>query len=99
GGLNRPPSHRHPPRNPPPNFTPSLSYTAADAILNLPATLGALTTLPNAPSACAFSVNQCNVANAINAFFNNGGALPPAFVNIFGLTGVNLGNALPQLSR
>src|SRR5262249_54675157 len=63
-----------------------------------PATLGALTTLPNPPSACAFSVNQCNVANAINAFFNNRGALPPAFVNIFGLTGVNLGNALSQLS-
>jgi autotransporter-associated beta strand protein/T5SS/PEP-CTERM-associated repeat protein len=86
--------------NLPANFNASLSYTATDVILNLTATLGALTTLgvPNAPSACAFSINQCNVANAINAFFNNGGALPPAFVNIFGLTGVNLGNALSQLS-
>jgi autotransporter-associated beta strand protein len=86
--------------NLPANFTASLSYTATDVILNLTAALGALTTLggPNAPSACAFSINQCNVANALNAFFNNGGALPPAFVNIFGLTGVNLGNALSQLS-
>ena len=82
--------------------------------LNLTAALGALTTLgvPNVPSgpggssgssgsgapACAFSINQCNVANAIDAFFNNGGALPPAFANLFGLTGVNLGNALTLLS-
>src|SRR6516162_8450598 len=86
--------------NLPANFTTSLSYTATDVILNLTATLGALTTLggPNAPSACAFSINQCNVANAINAFFNNGGALPGAFANLFGLTGVNLGNALTLLS-
>src|SRR5215831_8835091 len=86
--------------NLPANFTASLSYTATDVILNLTAALGALTTLgvPNAPSICAFSINQCNVANAINAFFNNGGALPPAFANLFGLTGVNLGNALSQLS-
>src|SRR5262245_6703753 len=86
--------------NLPANFTPSLSYTATDVILNLTATLGALTTLgvPNAPSTCAFSINQCNVANAINAFFNNGGMLSPAFANLFGLTGVNLGNALSQLS-
>src|SRR5262245_25644199 len=86
--------------NLPANFTASLSYTATDVILNLTAALGALTTLgvPNAPGACAFSINQCNVANAINAFFNNGGALPPAFANLFGLTGVNLGNALTQLS-
>src|SRR5262249_40436648 len=86
--------------NLPANFTASLSYTATDVILNLTAALGALTPLgvPNAPSTCAFSINQCNVANAINAFFNNGGTLPPAFANLFGLTGVNLGNALTQLS-
>jgi autotransporter-associated beta strand protein len=86
--------------NLPANFTPSLSYTATDVILNLTAALGALTPLsgPTASSACAFSINQCNVANAINAFFNNGGALPPAFANLFGLTGVNLGNALTLLS-
>jgi autotransporter-associated beta strand protein/T5SS/PEP-CTERM-associated repeat protein len=97
--------------NLPANFTPSLSYTATGVILNLTAALGALTPLgvPNAASgsgsgsgsgasACAFSINQCNVAGAINAFFNNGGALPGAFANLFGLTGVNLGNALTLLS-
>jgi outer membrane autotransporter protein len=89
--------------NLPAGFTASLSYTATDAILNLTATLGQLASGPSAPSgpsalACAFSLNQCNVANALNAFFNNGGALPPAFVTIFGLTGANLANALSQLS-
>src|SRR5215469_14344450 len=100
--------------NLPANFTASLSYTATDVNLNLTAALGALTTLgvPNVPNgpggpggsggsgapACAFSINQCNVANAIDAFFNNGGTLPPAFANLFGLTGVNLGNALTLLS-
>jgi autotransporter-associated beta strand protein len=89
--------------NLPANFTALLSYTATDVNLNLTAALGALIGLnplggPNAPSTCAFSINQCNVANAINAFFNNGGTLPGAFANLFGLTGVNLGNALTLLS-
>src|SRR6516165_1635899 len=91
--------------NLPAGFSASLSYTATDVTLNLTAALGTLTILgvPNAPGgsgapACAFNINQCNVANALNAFFNNGGTLPPAFVNIFGLTGLNLGNALTQLS-
>jgi autotransporter-associated beta strand protein/T5SS/PEP-CTERM-associated repeat protein len=87
--------------NLPANFTASLSYTATDVILNLTAALGGLTALggPNAPApACAFNVNQCNVANALNAFFNNGGTLPGAFVSIFGLTGANLANALTLLS-
>jgi len=91
--------------NLPAGFSASLSYTATDVTLNLTAALGALTILgvPNAPGgsgapACAFNINQCNVANALNAFFNTGGTLPPAFVNIFGLTGVNLGNALTLLS-
>src|SRR5262245_2943957 len=91
--------------NLPAGFSASLSYTATDATLNLTAALGALTILgvPNAPGgsgapACAFNINQCNVANAINAFFNNGGTLPPAFASIFGLSGVNLGNALTLLS-
>jgi YVTN family beta-propeller protein/autotransporter-associated beta strand protein len=95
--------------NLPAGFTASLSYTATDAILNLTATLGQSAVGPSAPGqpsapsgpsalACAFSINQYNVANALNAFFNNGGALPPAFVTIFGLTGANLGNALTLLS-
>src|SRR5262245_22708000 len=74
--------------NLPANFTANLSYTATDVILNLSATLGAP----------GLSINQSNVANALNVFFNNGGTLPPAFASIFGLTGVNLGNALTLLS-
>jgi len=88
--------------NLPAGFTASLSYTATDAILNLTAILGQPSgpSGPSGPSAlaCAFSVNQCNVANALNAFFNNGGTLPPNFVTIFGLTGANLANALTLLS-
>jgi uncharacterized protein with beta-barrel porin domain len=85
--------------NLPAGFTASLSYTATDAILNLTATLGQPSG-PSGPSAlaCAFSVNQCNVANALNNFFNSGGTLPPTFVTIFGLTGGNLASALSQLS-
>src|SRR5262249_24852538 len=74
--------------NLPANFTANLSYTATDVILNLSATLGAP----------GLSINQSNFANALNVFFNNGGTLPPAFASIFGLTGVNLGNALTLLS-
>src|SRR5215813_9967601 len=83
GGLNGTTFNTLTTTNLPAGFTPSLSYTATDVILNLTAALGALTPLgvPNAPSTCAFSINQCNVANAINAFFNNGGTLPPAFAN------------------
>jgi len=85
--------------NVPPGFNEMLSYTATDVILNLTAALG-LTSTPAGPSAlaCGFSVNQCNVAGAINAFFNNGDALPPNFLALFNLTGSNLANALTLLS-
>jgi len=57
---------------------------------------------PDQPSASpplpTFTVNELNVGHAIDNFFNNGGALPPAFVGLFGLTGSNLTNALDQLS-
>jgi autotransporter-associated beta strand protein len=76
--------------NLPPGFAESLSYTATDVLLDLTARLGF--------SAVGLSQNQRNVANAINGFFNAGGTLPPAFVNLFGLTGGNLANALSQLS-
>ena len=36
--------------------------------------------------------------SAIDNFFNNGGALPPAFGSLYSLTGGNLTNALTQLS-
>jgi YVTN family beta-propeller protein/autotransporter-associated beta strand protein len=76
--------------NVPTGFSETLSYTGTDVILNLTANLGAL--------GC-FTINQCNVASAINAFFNNGGALPPNFLALFGLTGANLANARSRSSR
>jgi len=53
---------------------------------------------PPAPPVPTFTVNQFNVGIAIDNFFNNGGALPPAFVALYGLTGSNLTRALDQLS-
>ena len=75
--------------NLPAGFTPSLSYTATNVILNLTAALGA---------GGLSGGNQQNVAGALNNFFNNGGTLPAGFVSVFGLTGGNLANALTLLS-
>jgi len=72
-----------------PNFGESLSYTATDVFLTPTANLGAGSNL---------NQNQQNVAGAINNFFNNGGALPPAFGTLFALTGNNLSSALSQVS-
>ena len=80
--------------NLPAGFTADLSYTNTDVILNLTATLGG----PSALGTGGLSENQRNVAGALNNFFNSGGALPPSFVSVFGLTGANLGNALSSLS-
>jgi uncharacterized protein with beta-barrel porin domain len=44
------------------------------------------------------STNQRSVANAIDTFVGNGGALPLGFLNIFNLSPADLGNALTQLS-
>lgn len=71
--------------NLPAGFAASLGYTGNDVLLNLTATLGAL-------SAGGLNVNQQNVANALNNFFNSGGMLPPNFLDIFGLTGSALGH-------
>jgi autotransporter-associated beta strand protein len=51
-----------------------------------------------APAVSGFNRNQQSAANAIVNFFNNGGALPPGFVSLVGLTGSNLGSALTQAS-
>jgi autotransporter-associated beta strand protein len=75
--------------NLPTNFRASLSYDANDVYLNLTAALGAQQGL---------SGNQQTVANGINGFFNGGGALPPGFVTLFGLTGTDLLSALSQVS-
>jgi autotransporter-associated beta strand protein/YVTN family beta-propeller protein len=77
--------------NLPSGFSASLSYTATEVLLNLTAALGQ-------GIAGGLLANQQNVASALNAFFNNGGALPPGFVTVFGLTDDNLRNALTQLS-
>ena len=42
---------------------------------------------PPAPPVPTFTVNQFNVGIAIDNFFNNGGALRPAFLPLFDLTG------------
>jgi autotransporter-associated beta strand protein len=73
----------------PPNFNATLSYTSTDVFLNLTAALGNGTPL---------NQNQQSVANAINAFFNNGGTLPSGFAALFNLTDGNLANALTLLS-
>jgi uncharacterized protein with beta-barrel porin domain len=107
GGLNGTTFNALSTSNLPAGFTAALSYTANSVLLNLTATLGQPSgptgpggspTGPGALGTGGFSVNQQNVANALNGFFNNGGALPRAFVSVFGLTGGNLANALSQLS-
>ena len=71
------------------NFNASLGYTADDVLLNIDAALGAGT---------ALNVNQQNVANGLNNFFNSGGILPANFATVFGLTGSSLASSLSQLS-
>lgn len=70
-----------------PNFDASLSYTDNDVLLNIAAALG---------DGVALNGNQQNVADTLNNFFNAGGALPPDFANLFGLTGGSLTSALSQ---
>jgi autotransporter-associated beta strand protein len=76
--------------NLPDGFAASLAYTNDDVLLKLTATLGAL-------SPGGLNVNQQNVANALNNYFNSGAALPPNFVSVFGLTNGSLASALTQL--
>jgi hypothetical protein len=82
----------------PPDFQAGLSYVGNTAFLNLRAQLvpeeppeeppppppppGS----PPPPPLPSFTVNQLNVGHAIDNFFNNGGALPPAFVSLFNLS-------------
>jgi uncharacterized protein with beta-barrel porin domain len=84
--------------NLPAGFMASLAYTNTDVILQLVADLGGGGGGSNGIGSGGLSGNQTNVANALNNFFNNGGALPPGFVSVFGLTGANLANALSALS-
>jgi fibronectin-binding autotransporter adhesin len=72
----------------PAGFAPSLSYTPNNVNLNLVANLQTSGLPPIAQ----------NVGKAIDSYFNNGGALPPGFVNLFGLPSDKLGIALTQMS-
>jgi autotransporter-associated beta strand protein len=76
--------------DPPAGFAEKLTYDADDVYLNLSATLAIV--------AAGLNVNQRNVANALDGAFNSGTSLPPSFVNVFGLTGDPLANALTELS-
>jgi uncharacterized protein with beta-barrel porin domain len=88
-----------------PGFTVSVNYTNTDVILGLTAALHLLPLLDvNGNQGgvnvnpFGLNVNQFNVATALDSFFNNGGTLPANFVNVFGLTGADLKNALTLLS-
>ncbi|HTV37821.1 MAG TPA: autotransporter domain-containing protein [Xanthobacteraceae bacterium] len=72
----------------PTDFNASLSYGTGDVFLNLTGMLTTSTPLDR---------NQQNVAAAIDTYFNNGGALPADFVDLFNLSGTNLANALSQI--
>jgi outer membrane autotransporter protein len=59
----------------PANFTPSLSYDAANAYLNLSLTF-------TAPPASPYNVNQQNVANGLTNAFNTNGGIPAVFSSL-----------------
>jgi autotransporter-associated beta strand protein len=86
--------------NIPAGFKESLSYTTNNAYLNLTANLGGGPTGvgPTGVGPSLLPTNQQNVANAINAYFNAGGLLPPGFVNLFGLSGTALQGSMAALS-
>ena len=72
-----------------PGFGGNLTYNGnSDVLLSLTAQLGV---------GGGLNINQQNVANDINNYFNNGGALPANFFPLFELTGSASGNSLTQL--
>ena len=75
--------------NLPAGFTPSLSYTATDVILNLTAALGAGRLERQQPAERRRHAQQ---------FLQQWRHAAAGFVSVFGLTGGNLGNALSLLS-
>lgn len=72
-----------------PGFDLSMNYGSTDISLNLQAGLG---------QGAVLNRNQQTIASSINNFFNSGGALPSAFLNLFAQTGTGLANALTQVS-
>ena len=73
--------------NMPGGLVASLSYSASDVFLNLTA----------APSLNGLTINERNVAIALENYFNGGGPLQANFLPIFGLTGGAFANTLMQL--
>jgi autotransporter-associated beta strand protein len=71
------------------NVRPMLSYDANDVYLTL--VQATLAVPPN------LSINQQNVASALNAFINSGGNLPAGFQNLFNLSPAQVAQALTQL--
>ena len=72
-----------------PGFTAALGYGATDVFLTLNSQLG---------NGGRLNVNQQNVVNSINDFFNAGGLLPKGFLGLFALSGTPLASALTQVS-
>lgn len=77
--------------NLPTGIQDTLSYDADHVYLNLTGLLdgGATTGLPG---------NQQAVTNAINAYFNSGGAVPTSYLGLSGLSGAPLAQAMASLS-
>ena len=71
-------------------FVGALTYDTNDVFLTF--------TQSAIGSVGGLNVNQQRVANAIDGFFNGGGALPASFMNVLGQSGAPLANALTQLS-
>ncbi|NVO12426.1 MAG: autotransporter domain-containing protein [Rhodoplanes sp.] len=76
--------------NLPAGFRASLDYSVAGSVM--------LDLSLNLDAVAGLSLNQRNVAVSLGRYFNGGGALPPGFVSVLGLTGQNLANALTLLS-
>lgn len=74
----------------PAGFATALNYQGNDVSLILTAQLGF--------GASSLATSQQNVATTLNSYFNTGGALPPQFMTLFGLTGESLRNGLSQVS-
>ena len=68
----------------PQNFHGTLTYTSTDVVMNVAAALG---------NGISLHPKHQSIANVINAHFNNGGALPHGFANLFSLSGEDLRNA------
>lgn len=76
--------------NLPAGFIAALDYSAPNSV--------SLDLMLGLDSATGLSRNQAAVAASLSRYFNSGGALPPGFVSVVGLTGQPLAQALTQLS-